>query len=136
MLFRYAVMLASVLATYFFPPEAANWQDDLTLRTMASVALITVALGIGRKSMCFILVAAFETVSIIANLILGIEYFLGGDARWYPWAQAAILVSEVGCLLWGLSGVGRLQRDYDHCTAGADNSPKHNSHNNQDNSTL
>lgn len=131
MLGRYVVMLAAVVVTYVTPPEAANWQDDLTLRTVASVALITLALCIGRKSLCFLLVAAFETVSIICNFMLGIEYFFGGDARWYPWAQAAIFVSEFGCLLWGLTGAGRLQRDYDHCNTGTGNSSERDGNNHQ-----
>lgn len=135
-MWRYCLMLAVVVLPYWFPPEAGNWQDDLTLRTMASVAVITVALGIGRKSLCFLLVAAFELISILSNICLGIEYYLGGDANWYPWAQAAIFISEVGCLVWGMTGAKRLQRDDDHCPVDVDNSTKHDSNHTQSDSNL
>jgi len=133
---RYCLMLVVVVLPYWFPPEAGNWPDDLTLRTMASIAVLTIALGIGRNSLCFVLVAAFELISILCNLGLGIEYYFGGEARWYPWAQASIFISEVGCLVWGMTGAKRLQRDYDHRAIDASNSTEHGGNHNQSDSTL
>lgn len=135
-MWRYCLMLAVVVLPYWCPPEASNWPDDLTLRTMASVAVITIALAVGRKSMCFVLVAALELISILCNIGLGIEYYFGGDACWYPWAQAAIFVSEVGCLAWGMTGVKRLQRDYDHCAIDASHSTERSGHHDKSDSAL
>jgi hypothetical protein len=103
---------------------------------MASVAVITIALAVGRKSLCFVLVAAFELISILCNIGLGIEYYFGGEARWYPWAQAAIFIGEVGCLVWGMTGAKRLQRDYDHRAIDASNSTEHGGNHNQSDTTL
>ena len=135
-MWRYCLMLAVVVLPYWAPPEAGNWQDDLTLRTIASIAVLTIALSIGRNSLCFVLVAALELISIQFNIGLGIEYYFGGDASWYPWAQAAIFISEVGCLVWGMAGAKRLQRDYDHCAIDASNSTEHGGNHSQSDSTL